>query len=120
MSHPERNLVSTGVESVGSALVDFSSLDLLFSIALLLLLAGGDFATVCGVSAKGFTESAGSGTSGIADGGIGAVCVGSSFDKFAGYLGWGRCCAMCGGIVWFDVMLVASEPSVALIVDDPV
>ena len=55
-------------------------------------------ATVCGVSAEGFTESAGSGTSGIADGGMGAIGVGSSSDKFAEYLtgtcGWGHWCAM--------------------------
>ena len=97
ISRPERDLVSTGVESAGSALV-FSSLDFFFGVAFLLLLAGGDFATVCGVSAEGFTESAGSGTSGIADGGMGAIGVGSSSDKFAEYLtgtcGWGRWCAM--------------------------
>ena len=96
ITRPERDLVCTGVGSAGSALV-ISSLDF-FSVFSLLLLAGGDFAIVHGVSAEGFTESAGSGTSGIADGGKGVIGVGSSFDRFAGHLtgtcGWGRCCAM--------------------------
>ena len=85
ISRPECDLVSTGVECAGLTLV-LSSLDFSFGTAFLLLLAGGDFATGSGVSAKGFAEGAGSGTSGVADGGTGAICAGSSFARLAGYL----------------------------------
>ena len=54
ITHPEHNLVSTGVESAGSALV-ISSLDFFCSVFSLLLLAGGEFAIVDGVSAEGLT-----------------------------------------------------------------
>ena len=51
ISRPERDLVSTGVESAGLTLV-LSLLDFSFGSAFLLLLAGGVFATGSGVSAK--------------------------------------------------------------------
>ena len=98
ITHPERDFFSTGVESAGSALV-ISSLDFFYSVFSLLLLAGGEFAIVDGVSAEGLTESSGSCTSGIDDGGgIRAIAVGSSLDRFPGHLTgtYGRChcCAM--------------------------
>ena len=99
-----------------------SSLDFSFGTAFLLLLAGGDFATGSGVSAKGFAEGAGSGTSGVADGGRGGnrcriiICQ-------VGWISHGclrlRSLLCNDGIMWFYVMVVVSEPSVALIVDDP-
>ena len=50
------------------------------------------------MSAKGFAEGAGSGTSGAADGGTRTIDAGSSSARFVEYLtracGWGRCCAM--------------------------
>ena len=60
---PERDLVSIGVTSAGVLI--FPTLGLFFGVAAFwLLLAGGDFAKVVGVSADGLT---GSCTSGIAE-----------------------------------------------------
>lgn len=95
ISRPERDLGNTGVESSGLTLMA-SSLDFL-GVAILPLLAGCDFGTVCGVSAEGLPGSAGSGNSGIVDGSVG-IGTGLSSDKFPEYLtgieSWGRCCAM--------------------------
>ena len=60
---PERDLVSIGVRSAGVLI--FPTSELFFGLAAFgLLLAGGDFAKVVGVSADGLT---GSSTSGIAE-----------------------------------------------------
>jgi len=98
VTHPERNLVSTGVDSTGSALV-MSLLVIFCSVFSVLLLASDDFSIVDGVSAEGLTENGGSCTSGIDDsGGIRAITAGTSFDRFAGHLvgtcDRGRFCAI--------------------------
>ena len=122
ITRPERDPVSTGADSAGPVVVFLAS-DLVFGITFLLLLGGNVFATLCCVSAGGIrlVEGDVSGTSEIADGGMGTFSILSSSGKPVGYLtgtcGWGRCY---GGVTWFDVMFVASEPSVALIINDPV
>jgi len=55
VTHPERNLVSTGVDSTGSALV-MSLLVIFCSVFSVLLLASDDFSIVDGVSAKGLLK----------------------------------------------------------------
>jgi len=96
---PERDLVSTGVDSSCPA-VAFSALDLVFAVTFLLLLGGDVFATLCGVSAGGIrlVEGDVSGTSEIAGGGMGTFSIWSSSGKLVGHLtgtcGWGSCCAM--------------------------
>ena len=98
ITRPERDLVSTGVDSAGPAVV-FSASDLGFGVTFLLLLGGDVFATLCGVSAGGIrlVEGDVSGTSEIADGGMGTFSIWSSSGKLVGHLtgtcGWGRCCA---------------------------
>ena len=93
-------------------LLVISSLDFFCGVFSLLLVADGEFAIVDGVSAEGRTESGGSCTSGIDnDGGIGVIAARDL---------WLESLLCNGGIARLDVMLVSSEPSLPLVVDDPV